>query len=243
MDNNIFATDHSKISGVRDAFQLSIDTWPYAQAIDRCTNYADALEKVDNLITIKAHSNRHAARLSQTQHQEPFNNDYDDDINANHVNFRDVPPPGLVLHQDLRSNVLSHETLRLIIQERNEHLEGPTMNNGGGDTQNNTNQCDFNRTIVQLIIERIIALQEIIPLLQLSVDDTREEDMTRALHTQRNNLMGAISDYKGNIRQVRVTLDYYNINLSLSSENHYIIPIDNGADTCVTPVTNFTIQD
>eukprot|EP00978_Attheya_sp_CCMP212_P007531 scaffold17438_cov24-Attheya_sp.AAC.1 len=45
--------------------------------------------------------------------------------------------------------------------------------------------------------------------------------------------MGELSDYKGNIRQVHVTHDYYNINLSISPANHYVTAIDNGTDTCV----------
>eukprot|EP00978_Attheya_sp_CCMP212_P023986 scaffold74655_cov64-Attheya_sp.AAC.2 len=133
MDNSLFTTDQSKITGLHDSFQQSTDTWPYAQAISTCTIYAKALDLLNNLITIEEHSNRHAAHLSQVQNV-PTDVD-DDEANILHVNFRDVPP-GLQLHNELR-NVLSHDTLRLIVQERNDHLEGPNANNGGGDTQNN----------------------------------------------------------------------------------------------------------
>eukprot|EP00978_Attheya_sp_CCMP212_P040051 scaffold214670_cov64-Attheya_sp.AAC.1 len=132
MDNPLFTTDQSKIAGLHDSFQQSTDTWAYAQAISTCTNYAQALDLLNNLITIEEHSNRHAAHLSQVQNAPT---DADDEVdNILHVNFHDVPP-GLQLNNELR-NVLSRDTLRLIVQERNDHLEGPNANNGGGDTQN-----------------------------------------------------------------------------------------------------------
>eukprot|EP00978_Attheya_sp_CCMP212_P045952 scaffold367412_cov36-Attheya_sp.AAC.1 len=113
MDNSLFTTDQSEITGLHDSFQQSTDTWPDAQAIAACTDYAKALDLLNNLITIKEHSNRHAAHLSQVQTVPP---DIDDDqANILHVNFRDVPP-GLQLHNELR-NVLSSDTLRLIVQE------------------------------------------------------------------------------------------------------------------------------
>eukprot|EP00978_Attheya_sp_CCMP212_P043845 scaffold293206_cov61-Attheya_sp.AAC.3 len=108
MDNTLFTTDQSKITGLHDSFQQSTDTWSYAQAISICTNYAKALDLLNNLIIIKEHSNQHAAHLSQTQNVHN-GADYNDDVNVNHVNFRDVPP-GLQLHQDLR-NVLSRNKL------------------------------------------------------------------------------------------------------------------------------------
>eukprot|EP00978_Attheya_sp_CCMP212_P012058 scaffold29934_cov32-Attheya_sp.AAC.1 len=102
MDNSLFTTDQSKITGLHDSFQQPTDTWPYAQAITACTDYAKALDLLNNLITIEEHSNRHAAHLSQVQTVPP---DIDDDeANILHVNFRDVPP-GLQLHNELR-NVL-----------------------------------------------------------------------------------------------------------------------------------------
>eukprot|EP00978_Attheya_sp_CCMP212_P034869 scaffold148733_cov35-Attheya_sp.AAC.1 len=154
MDNSRFTTDQSKITGLHDSFQQLTDTWPYAQAITACTDYAKALDLLNNLITIKEHSNRHAAHLSQVQTVLP---DIDDDeANILHVNFRDVPP-GLQLHNELR-NVLSRDTLRLIVQERNDHLEGPNANNGGGvhktidhSIVNSIGTQD--QTIVQLTIE------------------------------------------------------------------------------------------
>eukprot|EP00978_Attheya_sp_CCMP212_P003309 scaffold6824_cov43-Attheya_sp.AAC.1 len=46
----------------------------------------------------------------------------------------------------LAYNSMSRDTLRLIVQERNDHLEGPNANNGGGDTQNNRPfNSSFNR--------------------------------------------------------------------------------------------------
>eukprot|EP00978_Attheya_sp_CCMP212_P009571 scaffold22691_cov70-Attheya_sp.AAC.1 len=141
MDKSLFSTDQSKITGLHDSFQQSTDTWPYAAAISTCTNYAIALDTLSNLITIEEHSNRHAAHPTQTRNVRT-DEDYDNDTNINHVLFQDVPP-GLQVHQDLR-NVLSRETLRLIVQERNDHLEGPNANNRGGETQNNSNRRDFN---------------------------------------------------------------------------------------------------
>eukprot|EP00978_Attheya_sp_CCMP212_P014854 scaffold38084_cov59-Attheya_sp.AAC.3 len=154
MDNSLFTTDQSKITGIRESFQQSTDTWPYAQAISTCTIYAKALDLLNNLITIEEHSNRHAAHLSQVQNA-PTDVD-DDEANILHVNFRDVPP-GLQLHNELR-NVLSRDTLRLIVQERNDHVEGPNANNGGGvhktiDHSIIHSIVTQDQTIVQLTIE------------------------------------------------------------------------------------------
>eukprot|EP00978_Attheya_sp_CCMP212_P042920 scaffold270509_cov43-Attheya_sp.AAC.1 len=139
MDNSLFTTDQSKITGLHDSFQQSTDTWPYAQAITACTYYAKALDLLNNLITIKDHSNPHAAHLS-----------HDDEANILHVNFRDVPP-GLQLHNELR-NFLSRDTLRLIVQERNDHLEGPNANNGGG----------IHKTIDHSIVHSIVSQDQTI---------------------------------------------------------------------------------
>jgi hypothetical protein len=143
MDSNLFYSDALKISALHDTFQLSPVTWAYASAIKHCTEYADAIDQLNNLITIEDHSNLHEALLTQLQYVQD-DIDLTDDINNLHVNVQD-PPPGLLIHQDLR-NILSRDTLPLIVKERNDHIEGPDANNKGGETQNNP-QCDFNTQI------------------------------------------------------------------------------------------------
>jgi hypothetical protein len=88
-----------------------VTTWPYAQSIKACTNYAVVLDTLNNLITIEEHSNRHAAHPSQA-HNIRIDEDYDIDTNINHVNFQDVPPT-LQIQSDLR-NLLSRDTIRKI---------------------------------------------------------------------------------------------------------------------------------
>eukprot|EP00978_Attheya_sp_CCMP212_P034065 scaffold140846_cov71-Attheya_sp.AAC.1 len=249
MDSSLFTTDQSKITRLHDSLQQSTETWPYAQEIRGCTDYAKELDSLNNLITIEEHSNRHAAHLSQVQ-RVSNDADYDDEANILHVNFRDVPA-GLQLHQDLR-NVLSRDTLRLIVQERNDHLEGPNANNGGGDIQNNrrgdfnnrtprppNNRPTDNRTPRDPRLPAVIGRQyegNANTTANEEEEDEESEEVTtlrNVLNTKIDNLTGLLADYQGSIRQVRVSLDYYNINLSISSDNLYVTAIDNGADICV----------
>jgi hypothetical protein len=150
---------------------------------------------------------------------------------------------------------LSRETLRLIVQERNDHLEGPNANNRGGETQNNSNRRDFNNrtprdrpnnrqpdnrshrdnrpTNPPPAIGQQYESNANATANEGNEDEEPDEATTDEITRSINKLMGELSDYKGNIRQVHVTLDYYNINLSISAANHYVTAIDNGADTCV----------
>ena len=247
MDNSLFHSDILKISALHDAFQLSPDTWSYASAIKHCTEYADAIDQLNNLITIEDHSNLQAARRTQINY---VHDDIDllDDLNNLHVNVQDLPA-GLVIHNDLR-NILSKDTLRLIVKERNEHIEGPDANNTGGETQNNTRRefnnpprRDFNNRPRNNVNQPSGPPANIGRQYEGNANNAINGDIEtpapdediklKALHTKIDSLMGIISDYQANVRQVRVTLDYYHINLSLSSENHYVTAIDNGADTCV----------
>eukprot|EP00978_Attheya_sp_CCMP212_P007688 scaffold17875_cov63-Attheya_sp.AAC.1 len=230
MDSSLFTTDQSKITGLHDSFQQSTETWSYAQEIRGCTDYANkALDSLNNHITIEEHSNRHAAHFSQV-HRVPNDVDYDDEANILLVNFRNVPA-GLQLHQDLR-NVLSRDTLRLIVQERNDHLEGPNTAEQSSYRYNRTPRDPRPPAVIGRQYEGNA---------NATANEEEEDEESEEVTTLRNvlntkeidNLTGLLADYQGSIRQVRVSLDYYNINLSISSDNLYVTAINNGADTCV----------
>jgi hypothetical protein len=256
MDHSLYSSDKIKIQGIHDAFMLHHTTWPYAHAIATATVYSEALTTLNSLITIEAHSvdSTRLNNVQTTTSQQSTTDDNDLVLNALHVAFRDLPQE-LTISSELRA-ILSRATNNAIVHERSSHIERPSNNSGGEGTKNgerernnaynamgNKNNSTPKRdvsfgakptTMGRQYNDRNANLVQDESTVTPSVeDDEPHEAKIKKLQSQVENLATALNDYEGSLRQVRVSMDYYNINLMHTANDHFVTAIDNGADTCV----------